>query len=318
MTKGDRIGDQRQPQRVKRWTASGRPRAAAALALVGAMSCLGSVVPGALASASSAQAAASGTLYIGTTTGNFGRHPITLRIARGQVRGLTVYTNGGDPSTCGFSDLDPLPQQMSIGSRGFSGTRQTRNATVSVSGQLRRGSVSLTIVDDQGTFYGRACRIIHRATLRPWSSPSGAGTTPRAGGRYSGQTVQAYTVSFGVSKNAKSILRLRTALTMLCGRQQYGILIPGQASSSAPPMIASRISVGKTGGFAASLRYSGQTVLHAPAVLDGTLTISVSGHFVGRSHAAVGTLRASFAPSSSARQSGAGPCASPRVPFEAL
>lgn len=308
---------ERPPRRAERQAAGGRWRGMAALAAVAALSCLGSAVPGASASATRIRAAATGTLYIGTTTGKFGRHPITLRIAGGQVVGLTVYTNGGDPSSCGFSDLDPLPQRMSISNGAFAGTRRTHTATVSVSGQLRRGSVSLVIIDDQGSFYGQKCRIVHDAALRPWSSPSGVGARPRAGGRYSGRTEQAYTVSFAVSKDARSILRLSAAVTMLCGGEQYGILVPGQASSSATPMIASRISVSKAGGFAASLRYSGQTVLHAPGVYDGTLTIRVSGRFVARSHAAVGMLRAWFAPSRSARQNGVKSCATPGIAFAA-
>ena len=312
--KGDQVTSKHSPRRPTRQRHAARRHVVAALAAVAAASLLGSVVPGASASAQRGQAAASSRLYVGTTSGKFGRHPITLRIAGGQVVGLTVYTDGSDPSTCGFDDLGPLPQRMSISHDAFAGTRHgIGRETESVSGHLRRGSVSVHIVADHGSFSGQRCQIVHDAVLRRWSPPSGAPTTPRAGSRYGGRSEQGYTVSFAVSKGAGSILRLRADMTMLCGGRQYGIQIPGQ--NTIPWLIASRISVGKAGGFAASVRYRGQTAVSAPAAFDGTLTIRITGQFVGRSRAALGMLRAVFAPSRSARSSGAQPCATPVVAF---
>lgn len=312
--KGDQVGRKHYPRGAERRRHLGRGYAVAALAAVAAASLFGSALPGASALAHRGQAAASSRLYVGTTSGKFGRHPITLRIAGRQVVGLTVYTDGSDPSTCGFDDLGPLPQRMSISHDAFAGTRRgISRETESVSGQLHRGSVSVRIVADHGSFSGQRCQIVHDAVLRPWSPPSGALTTPRAGGRYRGWSDQGYPVSFAVSKDARSILRMRADMTMLCGGRQYGIEIPGQ--NSIPWLIASRISVGKAGGLAASVRYSGQTAVSAPAAFDGTLTIRITGQFVGRSRAAVGRLRAVFAPSRSARSNGAQPCATPVVAF---
>lgn len=308
---------ERRGVRVERRAPGCRHRGAVALAFVVAVGCVGSTVPGALASPSVHGANAPGRLYIGTTSGHFGKRPITLRIAGGQVVGLTVYTDGSDPSTCGLDDLGPLPQRMAVHNGAFAGTRHgIGRDTEAVSGKIGRGSVSIHIVADHGSFSGTKCQIVHDAVLRPWSLPSGAPTKPRAGGRYSGRTDEATPMSFAVSQDAKSILRLRAALTMLCGGNQYGILIPGQLSA-AVPVIASRITVGRGGGFAASLRYSGQTLLRAPGVFDGTLTLRLTGQFVGRSHAAVGTITARFAPSRSASQSGIAPCVMRGIAFEA-